>query len=257
MSSFKNFSKKLIKNCGRAIGISNLLATEVGKNNLGVRETWLKDTLTKIPSGSRILDAGAGQLQYKPYCSHLMYVSQDFGKYDGQGDGRGLQSSRWDQSGLDIVCDITKIPESDASFDAVMCIEVLEHLPDPVNAIRELVRLLKPSGHLIVTAPFCSLTHQAPYFFQTGYSRYFYEYWLNEFGLSIIDMQHNGNYFGYLAQEIRRLPTIARQYSNQTLNLYEEWSLRILLASLGRLSSAGQASDQLLSFGLHILAYKN
>jgi SAM-dependent methyltransferase len=176
-----------------------------GSRNLATRETWLEQTLARIPSGSRILDAGAGERQYKHFCSHLSYVSQDFGKYDGDGDGIGLQPGKWDQSGLDIVSDITRIPLPDCHFDAVMCIEVLEHLPNPVDALRELCRLLKSGGALIITAPFCSLTHMAPYFFQTGYSRYFYENWLKEFGFVIVDMQWNGNFFEYLAQELRRL----------------------------------------------------
>ena len=62
----------------------------------------------------------------------------------------------WDQTGLDIVGDITSIPEPDASFDAILCVEVLEHVPDPLAALRELGRLLKPNGQLILTAPFCS-----------------------------------------------------------------------------------------------------
>ena len=117
-----------------------------GTRNQATREAWLERTLASIPAGSRILDAGAGELQYKRFCSHLQYVSQDFGQYDGQGDGIGLQKGSWDQSRLDIISDITAIPEPDASFDAIMCIEVLEHLPAPVDALRELIRLLKPGG---------------------------------------------------------------------------------------------------------------
>jgi len=87
-----------------------------------------------------------------------------------------------------------------------MCIEVLEHVPYLVDALRELCRLLKPGATRIVTAPFCSLTHFAPYFYQTGYSRYFYEYWLPRFRCETVDMQWNGSYFEYLAQEVRRIP---------------------------------------------------
>lgn len=60
---------------------------QVGCRNKETREEWLKKTLPAIPSDSRILDAGAGELQYKEFCNHLEYVSQDFRKYDGKGDG--------------------------------------------------------------------------------------------------------------------------------------------------------------------------
>ncbi|WP_291315610.1 class I SAM-dependent methyltransferase [Desulfuromonas sp.] len=98
---------------------------EIGTHNLANREKWLELALQQIPAGSRILDAGAGELQYKRFCSHLNYVSQDFAKYDGNGNGSGLQVGGWDQSRIDIVSDITSIPRPDSSFDAIMCIEVL------------------------------------------------------------------------------------------------------------------------------------
>lgn len=148
--------------------------------------------MAAIPAGQRILDAGAGEFQYRRFCTHLNYVSQDFAQYDGKGDGVGLQMGEWKYPQLDIVSDITAIPEPDGAFDAIMCIEVLEHVPNPILALRELARLLKPNGILILTAPFCALTHFAPFFYHTGYTRYFYEHWLTELGLEVEEMQCNG-----------------------------------------------------------------
>lgn len=227
-----------------------------GASNLATRERWLEAALATIPPGHRILDAGAGELKYKKFCSHLDYVSQDFAQYDGAGDQRGLQTGTWDQTRLDIVSDITQIPEPDVSFDAVMCIEVLEHVPYPVDALRELARLLRPGGTLIVTAPFCAVTHFSPYFYQSGYSRYFYEYWLDQFDLDIVNMQWNGNFFEYLAQELRRLPMIAEKYAQDSLSDVEQMAAETVLGALARLSSRDQGSEQFLCFGLHILARK-
>jgi SAM-dependent methyltransferase len=228
----------------------------VGSGNTAGRERWLEQTLAAVPAGGRILDAGAGELQYKRFCSHLQYVSQDFAQYDGQGDGSGLQRHQWNQSGLDLICDITDIPEPDASFDAVLCVEVLEHLPAPVDALRELARLLKPGGTLILTAPVCSLTHFAPYFYQTGFSRHFYEYWLPRFGLEVDEIAFNGNYFEYLAQEIVRLPEVADRYASTTLTRWEHYALNILLRLLHRCSTRDSGSQELLSFGLHVCGRK-
>ena len=231
------------------------MIAKCGTQNLANREAWLERTLGKIPSGQRILDAGAGEAQYKRFCAHLDYVSQDFGQYDGQGDGVGLQIGEWDQSQIDIVCDITDIPEPGASFDAVMCIEVLEHLPDPISALRELTRLLRPGGTLILTAPFCCRTHFAPYFYQTGFSRYFYEYWLGELGFEIEEMQYNGNFFEYLAQELRSLLPVAQRYSTGE-RAWDSEAIQALLVVLNRLSESDRGSWEMLSFGLHVRAVK-
>jgi ubiquinone/menaquinone biosynthesis C-methylase UbiE len=229
---------------------------QCGTKNKANRDAWLERTLASIPPGWRILDAGSGELQYKRFCAHLDYVSQDFAQYDGRGDGIALQKDTWDQSQLDIVSDITNIPEPDASFDAVMCIEVLEHLPDPISALRELTRLLKPGGTLILTAPFCSLTHFSPHFYYTGYSRRFYEHWLGELGFEIEDMQFNGNYFEYLAQELRRLARVGEKYAGMTTTWLERNAINVVLRLLDRLSQNYNGSEELLAYGLHIRARK-
>ncbi len=230
--------------------------SSVGTFNEANRTAWLEKVLKQIPPGSRILDAGAGEQQFKKLCSHLVYTSQDFGKYDGRGDNTGLQKGRWDQTSLDIVCDITSIPEPDSSFDAIMCTEVLEHLPEPLSAINEFQRLLKPNGSLIITAPFCSLTHYAPYHFYTGFNRYFYLAHLTTCNFEIIEMIANGNYFEYMGQEIRRIPAIADKYASERLLMLERFALNFILKILDRFSKKDRGSEELLCFGYHILARK-
>ncbi len=51
------------------------------------------------------------------------------------------------------VSDITCLPFEDASFDLVICSEVLEHIPDEKTAVREIIRVLKPGGTLVVSVP--------------------------------------------------------------------------------------------------------
>jgi ubiquinone/menaquinone biosynthesis C-methylase UbiE len=228
----------------------------VGTQNESARVAWLEQTLKQIPKGARILDAGAGEQRFKTLCQHLNYVAQDFGQYDGKGDQVGLQTGSWNQSSLDIVSDITAIPEADSSFDAIMCVEVFEHIPNPILAIKEFSRLLRSGGHLIVTAPFCSLTHFAPYHFYTGFNRYFYETHLPAHGFDIVELKENGNFFEYLAQEIRRIREMAELYAKDQPDAVEESALPITLNMLDRFSQRGQRSAEMLHFGHHVHAIR-
>ncbi|MDD5722181.1 MAG: methyltransferase domain-containing protein [Syntrophales bacterium] len=241
------------------MSITNLvrsLRPSVGKDNEASRDRWLRERLQALPTKSRILDAGAGTRRYRSFCEHLNYVSQDFGQYDGQGDDAGLQTQTFDYGTLDIVSDITAIPEPDASFDAIMCIEVLEHLPQPDRAIKEFSRLLKPKGHLILTAPFCSLTHFSPYHFSTGFNKYWYETHLTAQGLYIIEIIPNGNFFEFVAQEMDRIESISKRYSKKKPGLIERLSIFIALRMLQRFSTTDNGSSELLCFGYHVLARK-
>lgn len=228
----------------------------VGTSNESTRIHWLEDTLKKIPIGYRILDAGAGEQQFKKFCSHLNYVSQDFAGYNPENIKQGLQMESWDYGNLDIISDIATIPEKNESFDVIMCTEVFEHIINPREALREFFRLLKPGGSLIITAPFCSLTHFAPYHFYTGFSEYFYKKELEEIGFNIIEIEKNGNYFEYLAQELRRLPSIASKYTNIEMTEKEIRLISGVISALNAKSMNDMGSSELLCFGIHVLAKK-
>ena len=108
-----------------------------------------------------------------------------------------MQTGKWDTSHINLVCDIAAIPEPDESFDAILCSEVLEHVPDPIKVIDEFARLLKPGGKLILTAPFASLVHFAPFHYCSGFSRYWYEHHLTLRGFQIEELTPNGDWFAY------------------------------------------------------------
>ena len=107
------------------------------------RMEWVEKILLKLNANSKILDAGCGPQQYKQYCKHLNYYSQDFAKYNGKGDGKGLQKNNWKYGELDYIGDIWKIDEKDNFFDVILCTEVLEHIMYPNETIKEFSRLLK------------------------------------------------------------------------------------------------------------------
>jgi SAM-dependent methyltransferase len=50
--------------------------------------------------------------------------------------------------------DLTKLPYADDAFDKVLCVSTIEHVPDDAQGIRELARVLKPVGRLLLTTEF-------------------------------------------------------------------------------------------------------
>ena len=54
------------------------------------------------------------------------------------------------------VVDVTRIRHPDASFDAVLCNHVLEHVPDDRAAMRELRRVIRPDGWAVIQVPMLS-----------------------------------------------------------------------------------------------------
>ena len=218
------------------------------------RQDWIQKTLKEIPNGYTLLDAGAGEQRHKVHCSHLKYISQDVCEYEGKGDGHGLHTGIWDTSKIDIVSDILSIPLNNESVDVILCSEVLEHVPDPAKVIIEFQRLLKPGGKLIITAPFSSMVHFAPYHYSTGFSKYWYEFHLANQGFSIIELIPNGDWFSYSKQELNRLGSMSKKYNDSF------WPLAYLFSWITNLyfiirSKKSKASD-FGCFGWQCLAEK-
>lgn len=221
------------------------------------RSIWIRKQIMAIPNYQSILDAGAGECKYKNYCDHLKYLSQDFGKYDGSGDNIGLQTKSWDYSRLQVISDIISIPFSDNSFDNILCTEVLEHIPFPELAIKEFSRILKKDGRLILTAPFCSQTHFAPFHFCTGFNIYWYKESMKKYDLEIIEIDINGNYFDYIRLELARLPLMIKRYTLLSYIGYLFYIVIIpIVLCLSIICMISKDSERQLCYGYHILAKK-
>lgn len=63
------------------------------------------------------------------------------------------RAKRADPKGTYLQCDATRVPLPDASFDGVIFLDVMEHLPDTEAALAEAARLLRPGGTLALSVP--------------------------------------------------------------------------------------------------------
>jgi SAM-dependent methyltransferase len=86
--------------------------------------------------GLRVLDVGCGD---RPYEALLSGTAEIVG-FDVPGNPHA-----------DLHGSIDAIPVEDASFDVVLCLQVLEHVPDPAAAVRELRRVVKPGGRVLLS----------------------------------------------------------------------------------------------------------
>ena len=178
-------------------------------NNLNERNTFVEAQLARLPAGTLILDAGCGSQAYRKFCGALNYKAQDFGEYttdekrmigtSGVGGDTGYQYGKLDYTG-----NVWKINEKDGTFDAILCTEVFEHIPYPIETVKEFSRLLKENGRLILTAPSNCLRHMDPYFFYSGFSDRWYESQLTQNGFTIESIDPVGDYYSWLAVEVSR-----------------------------------------------------
>jgi SAM-dependent methyltransferase len=166
--------------------------------NLVLRNRWVRQQAHSVPPGSRVLDLGAGSAPYRADFAHCDYRTHDFARLDSS------QLLHGGYARIDIVSDATTIPEPDASFDVVLCTEVLEHVPEPIRVVGEIARLLRPGGRLILTAPLGSGIHQEPFHFYGGYTPFWYEHFLAQAGFTDIRVSPNQGSMRFFAQESLR-----------------------------------------------------
>jgi SAM-dependent methyltransferase len=119
------------------------------------RYRWVERTLSEIATGQRlgrILHLGTGEGDYDPM---LTRFADEVDACDINPDDIEFARARnatvdrlryWVQDGhaLDF---------PDAHFDAVVSVDVIEHVADPALLVREIARVLKPGGRAVITAP--------------------------------------------------------------------------------------------------------
>jgi SAM-dependent methyltransferase len=130
----------------------------------------------------RLLDLGCGKVPlyglYREYVSETVCVD--------------WSNSLHGNSHLDAECDLTQdLPFADASFDTILLSDVLEHIPGPERLWREMARLLKPGGELLLSVPFFYWLHEEPYDYYR-YTKYALRRFAEETGFDTILIKELG-----------------------------------------------------------------
>jgi SAM-dependent methyltransferase len=154
-------------------------------------ETAVSEFAAGLPSRSRVLDAGAGQAQYAHYFAKQRYTGVDLAVGD----------ATWDYGRLQAIADLTALPFAAASFDACLNIVTLEHVREPGRAVKEMGRVLKQGGSLLLAVPHEWEVHQAPHdYFR--FTRHGIQHLLEQAGFQRIRIDPVGGFFRLLSRRL-------------------------------------------------------
>ena len=113
----------------------------------GELERRLRETIHRwFRPGDRVLDAGCGSGRLFTY---------DLGGRASRIVGLDAERELAGNPNIEepVLGDLAALPFADRSFDLIICKHVLEHLEHPPAAVRELARILRPSGRMVILTP--------------------------------------------------------------------------------------------------------
>lgn len=120
--------------------------TKHGVNRFVPSPIWQPDpplarTVRTLAASDLVLDIGAGGRRVVPGVVAVDYFAVP---------------------GTDVMSDIHALAFADESVDAVICTGTLEHVRDPLRALEEIARVLKPDGLVHIEVPFMQPYHADP-----------------------------------------------------------------------------------------------
>lgn len=121
------------------------------KADRGLHEQIAKKIAEQIPIGSKILDLGAGE---GALTSRLLDMGYYIVAADMNQEEFKCTEAEFHQINFDVKEDIERfVADNLESFDAVLGIEVIEHVENQWEYVRQLKKMLKPNGLMIITTP--------------------------------------------------------------------------------------------------------
>lgn len=147
-----------------------------------LRNRLLKSLVKHAPSltGS-IMDFGCGSKPYRALFEVDEYIGVDF-----HGEGHSH-----DNESIDVFYDGLTLPFEANRFDGVFTSEVFEHVFNLEHMVKELHRVLKPGGKMLITCPFAICEHEAPNDF-ARYTSYGIKDLLERNGFRVLAFEKSG-----------------------------------------------------------------
>ncbi len=172
-----------------------------------------------LPRGSLVLDLGGnkigkrGQFDIERYDLRVVYANLSKTKHP------------------DVQADAAHIPLKDSCFDAVICSELLEHVPDPRPVLYEAHRVLRDAGKLIICTPFLYRIHGDP----DDFGRYTDHYWLRalqQAGFQCVIVEPQGLFFSVVADFFKQYVNevgVRKPFGRMSrwlVSRFQRWALR-------------------------------
>lgn len=182
-----------------ATGLRRLRPSRTWANPLGLARRLLRRELAQRAGyvQGRMLDVGCGAQPYRDLFPRVRrYVGLDH-----PGPPR-----------LDVCGDGLTLPFRAGSFDAVLCNQVLEHVPEGAKLMEEIARVLRPGGILLLTVPLTWDLHLEPSDFYR-YTRYGLQYLADKSGLRVLDIAPTCGLWATLAQRVA--DTVVNNYGRR------------------------------------------
>ncbi len=136
-----------------------------------------------------VLDVGCGTMPYRSV------LDQKVTRYDSLDLKAQVPGVTYEAD----VQDMRVVP--DAAYDSVICLEVLEHVPDPFRALAEIRRILRPGGVLVLSVPHLSRIHEAPQDFYR-FTNYGLAAMFQRSGFEVVRIERRGGLMSFLAHQL-------------------------------------------------------
>jgi SAM-dependent methyltransferase len=180
----------------RELGAGSLLIASLVGN-------WYRATLPRHARGDAI-ELGCGKMPlYAMYRPHVASITCS--------DWPG---SLHQQQFMDFAADLNlPLPLRDAVFDTIIASDVLEHLYQPQQMLREAFRILRPGGTAIINTPFMYWVHEAPHDYYR-YTPFAIRRMAEDAGFEVLELKSIGGaglvIVDILGKKLRRLPVLGR-----------------------------------------------